>query len=171
MKHKSYLIAVLTMVCCFGLILGCSSPTSSSGSGGSGSGGGTTHSYADASSASSAFSSGFAAAASNIGATSGPAYVTVSTSSGSSMSETFHFNNYSSGGVTMNGSLAVVVNTSTYAETINGTLSFSGSTTVSQFIYNNITFSGSAYSGTLQIKFTDGTTYTYDYGTGTFTQS
>ena len=152
MFKKFHLITIVVAFCCVVVFLGCPS-----GSGGGG-GGGTLHTYADASPEMTALFSGLADAAVH---TSGSAYITTSSSV-----STYHFSNYVYNGITLNGSLTL--DTTSFPETEIGTINCTGGT-VSQIIYNIYISSSSVVTGTYTIKFNDGTSWSYDYGTGTFT--
>jgi hypothetical protein len=140
----------------------------------SSSGGATTHTSADMSSALSVYETGLTASEMNYTGTTGTAYSTMGIS-GTIYSYTCTLNGYSDGssGVTMSGTLTVVYDSSTNIETLNGTLSFSGSTEVSSFTFNSVTINltSSAMSGTWTVAFNDGTSGTYNFATGTYTQS
>ena len=153
MFKKFHLITIVVAFCCVVVFLGCPS-----GSGGGGGGGGTLHTYADASPEMTALGNGLAAAAGSTNPSSS-AYYTYS-----NPIFTYYFNNYVSNGITLNGNLAINMSS---PETEIGTINCSGGT-VSQVIYN-VSISGAVYSGTYTIKFTDNTSWIYDFGTNTFT--
>lgn len=91
---------------------------------------------------------------------------------GTPSNATFHFSNYVSGGITLNGSLSYMTTTSPINTTsINGTLRFTGSTSVSKIIYSNVGVAGSALTGTLTITYVDGSSWSYNYATSTFTRT
>jgi len=152
-KHPGSALVVL--VALFALV-GCSSAAA---------GVGASHDYAETSRAMAAYSTGMTAAYQSTSSASS-AYV-VTGASGS----TLYFNNYSSGTLTMNGSLAITADTTTYATTINGTLTFSGDPSVKSITYDHVSMGGAAFSGSLVIVFIDGSTWSYNYATQVFVRS
>jgi hypothetical protein len=164
MSRKGFIVALVTLVACLGLVLGCSNSSDSSSD---------SHSYSDTDTqnAIDAYTAGTTAAESNIGG-SGDAYATLTGGvSGTTYNYTIYLANYtdSSTGITVNGTLAWTIDTSTYNFSIVGNLTFSG-TTVSTIAFN-MSYTSSAYSGTYTITYTDGSSWTYDLATGAFTES
>lgn len=142
----------LTLLVMIGLVLalsGCSNPAQS---------GSSDWTYADASLEMTAYSTGIMAAAVSTESTA-TSYMTME---GTDIE--YHFNNYTDGTITINGSLSVTYDEN-FAMTIDGTLNFTGGS-VDSIAYNNIRLS--PMSGTLVITFNDGSTWSYNYATGAF---
>ena len=146
MLRRNTLLA-LALVAAFALLAGCADAASNNAA--------TSHTFADAGTSMSVYSKGLQDAVMNTTG-SGSAYVSYSTDYSVI---TYTFSNYSADGITINGTL-----TST-SSVISGTLNFTGGD-VKQIQYNNIT----GTSGTLVIKFTDGSNWTYNYANQGFVQ-
>lgn len=150
MLQKNRFFALLAVLACLGLSFGCDTGASN------GSPSGSTHTYADASKSMTTYSNGLLAASSHING-SGSAYCTVD-----GMTYIIVLDNYidSTNGVAVSGTLTETLS----PLNINGTLTFTGGD-VTQIIFNNAT----GTSGTLTIKFSDNSSWTYNYATGAFT--
>lgn len=120
---------------------------------------GTDHSWSEVSTAMSAYTNGLMAAAMTTDSTQ-TAYNAVS---GDFETATYYFNGYESSGYTLTGNLTYIMDTFTY----NGTVNYTGGD-VASVAFNNYVVS--PLSGSLDITFTDGSLWRFDYSDMSWTE-
>jgi hypothetical protein len=174
MSRRSLGFALFTLVVCLSLVLGC---------GGSSDKGGSDYTAEDVTTALSAVSTALGSISLTSSGTTGGVTVTLNPSlmsvhggisaatTPTIYSGTISFTSFSSGGLTLNGSITFTYDIDNFIMTLTGTINLSGDPAVASLTYNNITFDMMAYSmaGSVSIGFTDGSTATYDFTTGKLT--
>lgn len=139
-----------------------------SGTGSTGGTGGTaSHTYADSGNAELALTYGMTAGV-GVTSTSATSYTSQSTTS-TSLTVVYHLNGYTYGGLTLNGTITSIVSTSPKSTSYKGTVTVSGGS-VTKIVYDYGSTGTAGFTGTKKFTFTDGSTWSYNMATYSFTQ-